>query len=188
MSGSKSAPSYMRPNRHKQTYTNCSQSGKESYSHAVVAFTHCVNVCVFVCVFYESVFTLWLLLMPFRLPAAHEGIIMGQRWLRLALWHTHTHIHRHGRTSTHTCSLSPTYTYTGLLCASKSRHADRGVPRALNIPFCLSLIQTHTHRDQSSIKSLCVVSVHNIIILCYLIMGSCGELDITPWSIAQRLN
>lgn len=61
-----------------------------SYSNAVVAFTYCVCVCICVCVFYELVFTLWLLLMPFRLPAAHKGIIMGQCWLRLALWHTHT--------------------------------------------------------------------------------------------------
>ncbi len=74
------------------------------HSHIV-----CVCVCVCVCVFYESVFTLWLLLMPFCLPAAHKGIIMGQRWLRLALWQAHTQTHTH--THTHTCVCVCIYIY-----------------------------------------------------------------------------
>ncbi len=128
------------------------------HSH-IVCVCVCVCVCMYVCVFYESVFTLWLLLMPFCLPAAHKGIIMGQRWLRLALWQTQTHTHTHTRvyiyiyiyiyiytysyTDTYTHSLFlflpllHKYTFTRQVCCVANRHADG--------PFCLSLIQTHTH-------------------------------------------
>lgn len=140
----------------QQTQTNM-HTPFTVWQRVLFTCSRCIHIlCECVCVFYESVFTLWLLLMPFRLPAAHEGIIMGQRWLRLALWQTHTHIYTDtvAQAHTHALFLPHTHTHRSAVCLQKP-------PRWQGCAPCpkytsLSLADTNTHTQRSIINQVTV--------------------------------